>query len=235
MANDRIASARIVTIYNGVDTTRFSPPSAGQRSAARARLGLGAGDFVVGMLAGFRPEKNHDTFFAGLLQALADIPALKVIAVGAGPSLAQWRKDIAATELGARIVFTGDVADVVPYLWAMDVGCLTPATNEGFSNAVLEQMAVGLPMIVTAVGGNAEAVVDGESGRTIAPRDPAALARALAELYADPVRRAVLGNAARKRVEEKFSLEYMCAEHARLYRTLCGRGAAMSAHGADRA
>jgi len=233
LANDRIAADRIVTIYNGVDTTRFSPPDSGQRTYARARLGFGTHDFVVGMVAGFRPEKNHDTFFAGLLRALPDIPSLKVLAVGAGPTLAHWREQISGTDLNSRIVFTGDVADVVPCLWAMDVGCLTPGSNEGFSNAVIEQMAVGLPMIATAVGGNAEALQNGESGHIIAPGDDVALARALTVLYVEPLRRDAMGRAARSRVEEKFSLAHMCAAHALLYRSLCGRPVVV--HGTDRA
>ena len=232
IANDRIASKRIVTIYNGVDTRRFSPPNSEQRVAARTRLQFDSGDFVVGMVAGFRPEKNHDTFFAALQRALPDIPALKILAVGGGPNLARWREQVAGTELGMRTVFAGDVEDVVPYLWAMDVGCLTSGTNEGFSNAVIEQMAVGLPMIVTAVGGNAEAVVDGECGCVIAARDVAALARALTELYGAPQYRALIGRAARLRVEEKFSLERMCSEHARLYRALYGWERRRPANGA---
>jgi len=234
ITKDGIALSRIVTIYNGVDIARFAPPGVAQRSAARAQLGLGARDFVVGMVAAFRPEKNHDTFFAGLLQALPHMPDLKVLAVSAGPKLAQWREQIAVMALGIRIVFTGDVGDVVPYLWAMDAGCLTPGSNEGFSNAIIEQMAVGLPMIVTAVDGNAEAVVDGESGRVIAPFDTAALARALIELYADPSRTAAWGRAARERVEEKFSVVHMCAEHARLYRSLYRSEARAASHGAER-
>jgi glycosyltransferase involved in cell wall biosynthesis len=223
MANDHLPASRITTIYNGVDIARFAVPSSEQRRDARARLGFAADDFVVGMVAGFRPEKNHDVFFAGLLQACPSIPSLKALAVGAGPLLAQFRERIAQTELGARTLFLGDVADVVPCLWAMDVGCLTPGSNEGFSNAVVEQMAVGLPMIVTDVGGNAEAVVDGENGRVIPPQDATAFSRALIELYGNSLRAANMGRASRKRVEEKFSLDRMCAQHAKLYRSLCDR------------
>ena len=221
MASDHLPASRITTIYNGVDIVQFVVPSAQQRRDARARLGFAADDFVVGMVAGFRPEKNHDVFFAGLLQAAPSIPSLKVLAVGAGPLLAQFRERIAQSELGARTAFAGDVFDVVPWLWAMDVGCLTPGGNEGFSNAVVEQMAVGLPMIVTDVGGNAEAVIDGENGRVIPPLDAAALSWALIELHGNPARAAVMGHASRTRVEERFSLERMCAEHIRLYRSLC--------------
>lgn len=106
----------------------------------------------------------------------------------------------------------------------MDVGCLTPGSNEGFSNAVIEQMAVGLPMIVTDVGGNAEAVIDGVNGAVIAPGDAAALAAALLRIHADARLRAGQGAASRRRVEEAFSIEQMCAAHASLYRELLRPG-----------
>jgi glycosyltransferase involved in cell wall biosynthesis len=219
--SDHLPPSRIVTIYNGVDTRRFAVPTREQRNAARAQLGFAADDFVVGMVAGFRPEKNHEVFFEGLERSRASIPGLKVLAVGAGPLLDAFRAKTGSTAIGACTVFTGDVTDVVPYLWAMDVGCLTPGSNEGFSNAIIEQMSVGLPMIVTGVGGNAEAVIEGESGRIVPPRDAAALSRALIGMHADPAAVAGMGRAARRRVEERFSLERMCAEHAQLYRSLC--------------
>ena len=87
----------------------------------------------------------------------------------------------------------------------------------------VEQMAVGLPMVVTAVGGNAEAVVDGENGYVIAPHDAAALGRAVAALHGDPARAAAMARASRLRSEQKFSLQRMCAAHAELYLALCGR------------
>lgn len=221
IANDHLPAARITTIYNGVDIARFTVPSAEQRRHARAQLGFAADDFVVGMVARFRPEKNHEVFFAGALQAAPSIPALKLLALGDGPLLVQFRERIAQTMLAARTTFAGDVPHVVPCLWAMDIGCLTSGSNEGFSNAILEQMAVGLPMIVTDVGGNAEAVVDGENGRVIPPGDASALSRALIDLHDNPARAAAMGRASRLRVEEKFSLQRMCAQHMRLYRSLC--------------
>jgi glycosyltransferase involved in cell wall biosynthesis len=173
------------------------------------------------MVAGFRPEKNHDVFFEGLLQALPSIRGLRVLAVGGGPLLERCRERFAASALGSRSVFTGNVTDVLPCLWAMDVGCLTPGSNEGFSNAIIEQMAVGLPMIVSDVGGNAEAVIDGSSGWVIPPLDSAALCRALIAVYGDQERAASMGRAARTRAQERFSLQRMCAAHAQLYVSLC--------------
>jgi L-malate glycosyltransferase len=220
-ARDRLdASARIITIYNGVDTRQFRPPQAAERVAARAQLGFEEEDFVVGMIAGLRPEKNHDVLLAALTQLAPQVPRLRVLLVGAGPLLEHYRAQVAQGPLRAATVFAGDVPQVRDYAWAMDVGCLTPGSNEGFSNAVLEQMATGLPMIVTDVGGNAEAVAAGESGYVIAPGASAALAQALRRLCQDPALRAAMGRAARARVEARFSLEQMCARHAQLYRLL---------------
>jgi glycosyltransferase involved in cell wall biosynthesis len=224
VARDGLDEARVTTIHNGVDALRFTVPTAAQRQAARARFGFGSDDFVVGMVAAFRPEKNHEVFFAGLERAAPSIPSLRVLAVGAGELLESYRHQLVNSALGARTTFAGDVADVVPYLWAMDVGCLTPGSNEGFSNAVIEQMAVGLPMIVTDVGGNAEAVIDGVNGAVIAPGDSAALAAALLRIHADARLRAAQGAASRRRVEDAFSIEQMCAAHARLYRELLRPG-----------
>jgi glycosyltransferase involved in cell wall biosynthesis len=221
IAHDKLPAARITTIYNGVDIAHFSVPSHDQRDEARSRFGFATDDFVVGMVARFRPEKNHDVFFDALLRTLPSIPSLKVLAVGGGELLEQHRERIASTELGPCTVFTGDVSDVVPFLWAMDVGCLTPGSSEGFSNAVLEQMATGLPMIVSDVGGNPEAVVDRENGLVIPPMNPFALSQALIEMNDNRTRAGRMGRAARRRVEEHFSLDRMCAEHAKLYLSLC--------------
>lgn len=214
------AGRRIVTIYNGVDTRHFRPPESAERTGARQRLGFADGDFVVGMIAGLRPEKNHDVLLAALERLAPEAPGLRLLLVGAGPLLEHYRAQVARGALRQATVFTGDVPEVREYAWAMDVGCLTPGSNEGFSNAVIEQMAVGLPMIVTDVGGNAEAVAAGESGYVIPPGGSTELAQALRRLYQDAALRAAMGRAARARVEEHFSLEQMCARHAQLYRQL---------------
>ena len=87
-------------------------------------------------------------------------------------------------------------------------------------------MAVGLPMVVTDVGGNAEAVINGVNGMVIAPGDSAALGAALLRIHANADHRATMGLASRRRVEESFSIEQMCRAHAQLYRGLLIEGAA---------
>ena len=131
-------------------------------------------------------------------QLAPELPRLrKLLLVGGGPLLEHYRAQVGASALGPRSVLTGDVPQVLEYAWAMDVGCLTPGSNEGFSNAVIEQMAAGLPMIVTDVGGNAEAV----AARGERLRDPApAAARRLRQALRRSARRcaAARGDGARR-------------------------------------
>lgn len=220
VAADGLDRSRIVRIYNGVDTARFAPPSAPEAAAARRRLGFEDPDFVVGMVAAFRPEKDYGTFLEGAVKAMSAIPSLKVLAIGGGPLLGHFRRLYDVERLRSRITFTGAVGDVTRYLKAMDVGCLIPATNEGFSNAVVEKMAMGLPLIVTDVGGNAEAVIDGENGIVIPPANADAFCAALARLHADRGARLAMGRKSRQLVEERYSLREMCRKHELLYKSL---------------
>ena len=233
VANERLPAARITTIYNGVDVTRFVAPSSAQRVDARRQYGFTAEDFVVGMVAAFRPEKSHDVFFDALSRVVPRIPSVKVLAVGGGPLLNVFRERLAGTALGTRTLFVGETSDVLPCLWSMDVGCLTPGRNEGFSNAVIEQMATGLPMVVTDVGGNGEAVQNGENGFVVPPLDAEALSKALIELHRDTARASTMARASRRRAVERFSLDRMCAQHAALYRSLCRPARVASAESLD--
>jgi glycosyltransferase involved in cell wall biosynthesis len=211
----------IVTIYNGVDTEVFRPPGALEASRARQAAGFTEGDFVVGMVANFRPEKSHDVLFAGALEARRRIPELRLLLVGGGPLLERYRERYGHPASGIDAVFVGVAQNVQPYLHSMDVACLVPGSNEGFSNAVLEKMAAGLPLVVTDVGGNVEAVVDGRNGIVIPPNDAGALARAIVAMHADRDRRQAMGRESRRLAEERFSLERMWRSHEDLYRSLC--------------
>jgi glycosyltransferase involved in cell wall biosynthesis len=220
VAKERVARSRITRIYNGVDEHMFAPSSGTASLRERERLGFDEHDFVVGMVAGFRPEKNHQVFFEGALRAKQVIPSLRILVLGSGELLPSFRNRYENETRESTIVFAGDVGDVARYLRVMDVGCLIPGRNEGFSNAVLEQMAAGLPMIVSNVGGNAEAVIDGQNGIVIPPSDVEAFHAALVEMHGDPVRRCEMGRRSRQYVEERFALHRMWESHEALYREL---------------
>jgi glycosyltransferase involved in cell wall biosynthesis len=118
-----------------------------------------------------------------------------------------------------QISFFGSRDDVADILAASDIGILA-SHQEGFSNAVLEGMAAGLPMVVTDVGGNAEAVLDGVTGLVVPARDPRRLAQAITQLAHDKQRRVAFGTAGRQRAAECFSQEQCKRRYDVLYRGL---------------
>jgi glycosyltransferase involved in cell wall biosynthesis len=108
-------------------------------------------------------------------------------------------------------------------LQASDIGILAPTRNEGFSNAVLESMAAGLPMVVTDVGGNAEAILDGETGFVVPSHEPSALGGAILKLAEAPQLRRAMGGGARNRAADKFSLAASIDQYCALYEELLAR------------
>ena len=215
-----VRADRISVIYNGVDLDRYQVPDPIAKGAAKTRLGFDANSFVIGMSAWFRPEKDHQLLFDAFKQVLAKAPETRLVLVGSGELFEHYTKWVADQGLSERVRLVGAVDDVRPYLHAFDVACLVPHINEGFSNSILEKMACGLPVVVTDVGGNKEAVAENVNGHVIAPRDLASLVRHLQKFHDDPAQRARMGAASRERVEQLFSLDSMIDRHESLYAAL---------------
>jgi glycosyltransferase involved in cell wall biosynthesis len=217
---EKVPAERISVIYNGVDLDRYTVPDADTKAAAKVALGFAPDAFVIGMSAWFRPEKDHQLLIDAYLAIVPSAPDARLAFVGAGPLFDHYRRQVAERHLEDRIKFIGSVDDVRGALQAFDVACLVPRINEGFSNSVLEKMATGLPVIVTDVGGNKEAVAQGRTGYVIPPGARAELEKHLLALYRDPALRARMSAASRERVEELFSLRQMIDRHVTLYDSL---------------
>lgn len=214
---EKVLKEKIKTIYNGVDIERFCPPKKEDISRLREKLGISNNDFIIGTVSHFRPEKSYDVFFKAMKEVKEVINELKIIAVGSGPTLESSMQYCKDNDLSARVLFPGQIKKVWEYIAIMDIACLVPGSNEGFSNAILEKMAMGKPLIVTSVGGNAEAVVNGENGIVIPPFDHKRLAEAIIYLYRNPAIREKMGKKSRERVEKLFTIENMIKKHESLY------------------
>jgi glycosyltransferase involved in cell wall biosynthesis len=145
------------------------------------------------------------------------------VLVGDGPEmerLAGLRDELG---LGGRALLLGQRRDIPALLNAADVFALS-SLSEGVSLALLEAMAVGLPAVVTEVGGNPEVVLPGATGLLLPPGLPHELALALLEALDDPARAAAWGRAGRRRVLERFSLAGMARAYADLYREVDRHG-----------
>lgn len=214
-----VTGRRDEMIYNGVDLAYWRPWSAGDRAQQRAALGFAANDLVIGMCALFRPEKNH-------LQLIEAIGALRRRGIAARALLigdGEMRPAIEARarELGlsGAVVITGLQKDVRPFLAASDTVVLCSQT-ETFSLAALEAMALGLPVVLSEVGGAAEMVRPGVNGFLFPVGDTGALVERLAQLV-DPAERERMGNEARARMEALFSETTMVDRYAQLLVDLC--------------
>jgi glycosyltransferase involved in cell wall biosynthesis len=218
LLREGVPSSKIRLIYNGVSVPNFVP----NRKAARRSLNLDD-DMLVGvMVANLLPYKGH----RDLIRALSSVePYLSfswcILLVGKDTGL-RSELEVLAAELGVghRLRFLGEQRDVAEILAAADFALLTPSGNEGFSNAILEAMVTCLPVIVTDVGGNAEAVVDGETGFVVPSGDVEALSGAIRRLACEPELRARLGRAALRRVEANFSLKRSVDAHLEVYQEL---------------
>lgn len=220
--SERLRHARTMTIPNGVDAARFAPGDAAARAAVRASLGLAVDDIACVCVASLTPVKCHDDLVQGFAQAQRGEPRLRLLLVGDGPLRARVEAQVDALGLGDRVTLLGDRRDIEALLPAMDLGVLVSST-EGMSNAVLEMMACGLPVVASAVGGNPQLVAHGDSGLLVPARDPDALAQALLALAGDPARRATMAASARARIESDYSLATMARAFERLYGQLLAR------------
>lgn len=225
---ESIPEHKRITIYNGVDMDKFAAAGREEHGKLRERLGIAQGDFVIGSVAHFRPEKNYDVFFKAIASLSDRIENMKVIAIGNGGGMDYCRQFCRDNGLDGTVIFPGNVENVREYIAVMDVGCLVSGT-EGLSNAVLEIMAMGKAMVVTAVGGNTEAVMDGYNGILIPPNDCGRLVEAINYLYQNPSKREEMGRKSRERINQVFSMEAMIRNHEDLYEQLVTGNALKSA------
>jgi glycosyltransferase involved in cell wall biosynthesis len=216
---ESVPAQKLGLIYNGLDLSRFAYP--GTRQQARGHLGIAPDELVIVTVANLIPYKGH----ADLLNALGRIKTRlpdkwRLLVVGRddgiGPDLKRQSADLG---LSGHVDFMGSRDDVPRLLAAADVGVLC-SHQEGFSNAILEGMAAGLPMTVTNVGGNTEAIQHETTGLIVPPNDPDQLAQALIRLASDPDLRGRLGKAARERIFNNFTLDRCVDAYDALYRAL---------------
>lgn len=216
----RIPASRVVTIINGIDTTRFAP--GGRSGILREALGIGPEAPLVGCVARLDPVKNLGLLIDAMALLVHDLPEARLVLVGDGPLRESLREQAEALGLGDRVLFAGTFADTAPVYRGIDVFAL-PSVSEGTSISVLEAMASGTPVVATAVGGTPQ-LLDGGCGTLVPSGDARALADGIRSLLTDPVGRARSARAARQRVLAEFSQAEMVRAYERLYRQVAGTG-----------
>jgi glycosyltransferase involved in cell wall biosynthesis len=211
-------SSRMMVAPNGFELSRFRPHPSSSREV-RQELGLGPRARLVGMLARFDPQKDHETFLhaAGLLQSRYPDVYFLMAGKGVTPKNPAFARLVAAAPVDPeRLRFLGERADPHRLLASLTVYVSSSAFGEGFANAIGEAMACGVPCVVTDVGDSAAIV--GDTGLVVPPRRSGELARALDLALAWPAaERAARGAAARGRIRENFDINRIAAQLESFY------------------
>jgi glycosyltransferase involved in cell wall biosynthesis len=191
----RLPETHVVSIPTGIDLSRY-------RKSGKSKLGLPGGAFVFGIVATLRSWKGH----ADLIDAFSQLndPRFHLVIAGDGPQRPALEK-----KLVERVHLLGHREDVPQVLEAFDIFVLPSYANEGVPQAIMQAMAMELPVISTRVGAISEVVAEGETGTFVPPRDVRALAVAMKKMQEENELRIRMGKAARRIAEQRFSLDRM--------------------------
>ncbi|HQX51553.1 MAG TPA: glycosyltransferase [Planctomycetaceae bacterium] len=214
--NEGLPESRIEVIYNGVDLQALGKSSPNARARIRAEFGYEATDFVAVLVARLHELKDHQTALRAIDQARKSIPGLRLLLVGEGDERPPISQTIRERGLQGVVTLAGTRKDIADLLAASDI-FLMSSISEGIPLTVIEAMAAHRPVVATAVGGLPELVEHGVTGFLAPPRDHAALAAGLVQLYSDCELRERMANLAARRAEEKFSLDGMLNNYRNVY------------------
>ena len=217
------AREKMVVIPNGFDLEVFRPDPTARRSV-RQELGIPEEALVIGLVGRFHPLKDHRNFVEAAARLHASRPDVHFLLCGddvtaENTELAEW---INAAGLAGRCHLLGPREDVPRLNAALDIAC-SSSYSEGFPNTIGEAMACGVPCAVTDVGDSA--LIVGDTGSVVPPKNPDALANAWRELIEiGPDGRGLLGAAARRRIDQCFSLRAIAARYEDLYAQIAAHG-----------
>ncbi len=209
---------RIVVIPNGIELDDPGPPTAD----LRAELGVATGTPLVGTVTRLAPQKAPEVFVRACALVAAAVPEARFVLIGDGPVAPEVDREVDRARLGAQLLRLRGLHGAATVVGQLDVFVLS-SRYEGGPYAPLEAMRAGTPVVLTDVVGTRDTVEDGRSGLLVAPEDPAALARGVGRLLAEPTLRRRLGEAGRARVEACFDVRAMAARLATVYETLTSR------------
>jgi glycosyltransferase involved in cell wall biosynthesis len=220
--------ARVEVVYNAVDLERWDPQRI-DRVAARARLGdAGRGSLLLGVVAQLSPWKGQDIAIEALKLLSEEGIDAHLLLIGSAKFVARatrfdneayvarLRALIAEAGLDTRVSFLGEREDVPELISALDI-LLLPSWEEPFGRALIEAMALGVPVISTNVGGPPEIVQDGREGYLLPPRDAAAWAGAIRRIAESPAKAEEMGRAGRLKVKHGFTVEQQVAAMLAVY------------------
>jgi L-malate glycosyltransferase len=202
---------RVLVVYNGLDFQRFRA-----RNAIAPELSVEPKVLVVANLIAY---KGHRHFLAAWPGVLRRFPQARAQFAGQGPMLESLLHQANELGIAQAVDFLGRRSDVPELLEKCDL-YVHPSLEEGYSNAILEAMAAGVPIVATAVGGTVEAITDGETGLLVPPADAAALERAMVRMLDDRAAAARMANRAAAVARSRYDMDHVVERYEAIYAQL---------------
>ncbi|MFH0764087.1 MAG: glycosyltransferase [Candidatus Omnitrophota bacterium] len=203
MKDEGAAPAKINVIHGAVDILNFKPDK--ERSEIRKSLGIGESEISVCAIGNFNPIKGHTYLVEAFEHIAGEFPNARLLLVGDGPLMDNLQSMAHSRLLDKKVTFLGARTDIPDILSASDI-CVLPSLSEGLSNALMEYMTAGKPIVATKVGGNPELIENGVTGILIEPANPADLGNAIADLIKNKEKRSFLARNAREKAEKELSM-----------------------------
>lgn len=225
-AAEGISPDKTTLIYDGLDLSVFKLQE--NTAAMRQSLGIAPDETVIGMVSRLVPKKGQRDFLKAFSLLSKEHPKLRAVIVGGDPDkkqryLLSLKQEASALGLDGQVIFTGWRGDVPALTSAFDVAVQASHYQEGFGTAIMEAMALGKPVIATAVGGIPELVGEEGVGLLVPPGDIQAMAQKFESLVSDAASRQRLGEAARVRIEELFDQKKQMQAMETLYNRILER------------
>jgi glycosyltransferase involved in cell wall biosynthesis len=216
LRQERLSADLVAVVHNGIDMRAVESPPEELVRELRRGLALDGRWPIVGVVANLIAYKGLQYFLPAWATVVAKHQKAVALLVGDGPLRGTLEAQARALGLGDTVRFLGYRADVPALLGLMDL-VVQPSLEEGFSNAVLEAMGAGKPVVATAVGGTPEAVIDGLTGLLVPARDAVSLAGAMLDVIGSSAESQRLGEAAYRRAREQFEVDVMVRRYEELY------------------
>jgi glycosyltransferase involved in cell wall biosynthesis len=209
-----LPESKLVVIGNGLPPAAFAE--------TEPALPRRPGQLRVGMIARMNtPAKNHRLLLEAAVRLRGKFPGLEFVLAGDGALRPELEREAERLGIRDQVVFLGDRRDIAAVLASLDLSVL-PSASESLSNAIIESMAAGVPVVASRVGGNPELVTDAR-GALVAPDQPQALADAIERILREPPLRKDLGSNAKQFAQTNFTIDHMRRRHQELYRELLER------------
>lgn len=217
IARNRLDPSRVVSIPTGVDLERFHPQPLD--TALRKSLNLGCQGPLVGAVTFLRPEKGMHVLIEAVRLLTMTIPTLECLIIGDGQEQSTLAIRIRKLGLEHCVHMVGFRQDIPALLALLDV-VVIPSIEEGIPQSLTQALAMGRPVVASAVGGIPEVVKDGVTGLLVPPGNPAVLSEKIAYLLHNPSTGTRMGQAGREVIQERYSMENMLTQTENVYRRL---------------